>query len=190
MTVRPYQKKDFRYVQDICVATSKYADDDTPVNRATLTAMCCDYYLDNQSDYCFVAVDDNDIPVGYVLCSVDRDDFEEKMNEQYLPLVRKLNSSDYFHYIAELKVTSRFVRQGYLAHLHINMLEEYKNQDIEAELYNALESKLREMYVEGIYVICGQKAEEAKAFCEKMGYEDIDYLAGAVVYGKKLFTEE
>lgn len=190
MKVRPYQKKDFRYVQDICVAMSKYADDDTPTTRATLTAMYCDYYLDNQSDHCFVAVDENDAPIGYVLCSVDRDDYEEKMTEQYLPLVRKLNSGEYFHWIAEIKVSGRFVRQGYLAHLHINVLPDYQRQGIGTQLIQALENKLREMYVEGIYLICGQKADGARAFYEKMGYEDIDYLAGAVVYGKKFFTED
>lgn len=190
MTIRPYQKKDFRYVQDICIATSKYADEDTPLSRATYCAMFCDYYLDNQSDYCFVAVDDNDIPVGYVLCSVDRDDYEEKMSELYLPLVRKLNSGDFFYYNAELKVTSRYVRQGYLAHLYINMLEQYASTDVCAELINALESKLRDMYVEGIYLVCAEKAQDARAFYEKMGYEDIDFLKGAVVYGKKFYTED
>ena len=190
MTVRPYQKKDFRYVQDICMATSRHADDDTPTNRATLTAMCCDYYLDNQADYCFVAVDDDDIPVGYVLCSVDRDDFEEKMSELYLPLVRKINSSEYFRYVAELKVTQRYVRQGYLAHLHIDILEEYQRQGIGTKLIETLEAKLVEMFVEGMYIICGQKADAERAFYEKLGYEDIDYLTGTVVYGKKFFTED
>ena len=189
MTIRPYQKKDFRYVQDICMATSKYAEDDNPMNRVILTSLYTDYYLDNQSDYCFVAVDDNDIPVGYVLCSVDRDDYEDKMNELYLPVVRKLNNSEYFHYIAELKVTSRYVRQGYLAHMHVNVLEEYQHQGIGTELVNFLENKLRDMYVEGMYLICGEKSD-ARAFYEKMGYEDLDFLSGTVVYGKKFYTED
>ena len=190
MKIRPYQKKDFRYVQDICVASSKHAGDDNPTTRATLTAMYCDYYLDNQSDYCYVAVDEQDIPVGYVLCSVDRGDYEESMTELYLPLVRKLSSSDYFHWISEIKVTGRYVRQGYLAHMHVNVLEDYQRQGIGSELVNTLENKLREMYVEGVYLICGEKQEGARAFCEKMGYEDIDFLSGTVVYGKKFYTEE
>lgn len=189
MKVRPYQKKDFRYVQDICMATSKYAEEDTPITRSTLCAMYCDYYLDNQADYCFVAVDDNDIPVGYVLCVVDLDDYDEKMEELYLPLVRKVSSSDYFRFVAETKVTKRYIRQGYTAHLHINVLEEYQRQGLGTQLIEALETKLREMFVEGIYLICGQKSE-ARAFYEKCGYDDIDYLVGTVVYGKKFFTEE
>ena len=31
MTIRPYNKKDYRYVQDICIATSALADETTPV---------------------------------------------------------------------------------------------------------------------------------------------------------------
>ena len=189
MKIRPYQKKDFRYVQDIFMSTGKYADDDNPTNRTTLSALYCDYYLDNQAEYCFVAVDEKDIPVGYILCSVDRDDYEQNMTELYLPLVRKLNNSEYFHYIAELKVTSRYVRQGYLAHLHVHILEEYQRQGIGTELINTVENKLRGLYVEGMYLICAEKSD-ARAFFEKMGYEDIDFLAGTVVYGKKFFAED
>ena len=75
MTIRPYNKKDYRYVQDICIATSALADEDTPVNRAFLTALYCDYYVDYQPEVCFVAVDDDDIPVGYVLCAADCSDY-------------------------------------------------------------------------------------------------------------------
>lgn len=190
MTIRPYQKKDFRYVQDICMATSRFSEEDTPSNRALLCAMFCDYYLDNQSDYCFVAVNDNDEPVGYVLCVVDLDDYQEKMNELYLPLVRKVSSKDYYHFIAEAKVAERYIRYGYTSHLHIDILPEYQRQGLGTQLIQALENKLREMFVEGIYLICGQKNEGARAFYESCGYEDIDYLIGEVVYGKKFFTED
>ena len=190
MKIRPYSKKDFRYVQDICMATSKYAEEDTPLNRATMCSMYCDYYLDNQSDYCFVAVDDNDIPVGYILCVVDLDEYAEKMQEEYLPLVRKVSSGEYFRFIAETKVAERYVRSGYTAHMHVNVLSDYQRQGLGGELLKALENKLREMFVEGAYLICGQKNDAARAFYEKMGYEDIDYLVGSVVYGKKFYTED
>ena len=75
MTIRPYSKKDFRYVQDICMATSVLSDEDSPSNRAYLCALYCDYYLDNQPEFCFVAVDEDDVPVGYILCAADCDDY-------------------------------------------------------------------------------------------------------------------
>ncbi len=190
MKIRPYEKRDFRYVQDICMATSKYAEEDTPTNRAVQCAMYCDYYLDFQSDYCYVAVDDNDIPVGYLLCVVDLDQYRDCMQEMYLPLVRKINSGEYFRFIAETKVCERYGRYGYTAHFYVNVLSDYRRNGLGTQLLQALEAQLKEMFVEGLYFIVGQKDAAAKAFCEKMGYEDIDYLTGAVVYGKKLFTEE
>ena len=36
----------------------------------------------------------------------------------------------------------------------------------------------------------GEDWREVVAFYEKMGYQDIDYIVGAVVYGKKYFTED
>ena len=190
MKIRPYEKKDFRYVQDICMLTSKYSEEINPSNRAFLCAMYCDYYLDNQPDFCFVAVDEDDVPIGYVLCVVDLDDYAEQMQENYLPLVRKVSSGDYFHFLAESKVAERYVRHGYTAHLHINVLEEYRRQGLGTELIKTLEKKLAETFVEGVYLICGKNAKLARAFYEKNGYEDIDYLANAVVYGKKFFKED
>lgn len=190
ITIRPYDKKDFRYIQDICMATSALANDDTPINRAMLCAMYCDYYLDNQGEHCFVAVDENDTPVGYVLCAVDVGDYEEQMSEYYLPLVRKISSKHFFEYNAEIKIAERYVRSGYTAHLHIDILSDYHRQGIGTELIKALENHLKELFVEGIHIVCSSKNKTAFAFYEKMGYQDIDYIVGATVYGKKFFTED
>lgn len=190
MKIRPYQKKDFRYVQDICMANSKYAEEDTPLNRAAQCAMYCDYYLDCQSDYCFVAVDEQDIPVGYILSAADLDDYQDRMQELYLPLVRKVSGGDYFRFVAETRVCERYVRQGYTAHLYLGVIKNLPQEGLDELLLTTLENKLKEMFVEGLYVIVGQKDKETRAFYEKMGYEDIDYLTGAVVYGKKLFSED
>ena len=190
ITIRPYGKKDFRYIQDICMATSALANDDTPINRAMLCAMYCDYYLDNQGEHCFVAVDENDTPVGYVLCAVDVGDYEEQMSECYLPLVRKISSKHFFEYNAEIKIAERYVRSGYTAHLHIDILSDYHRQGIGTELIKALENHLKELFVEGIHIVCSSKNKTACAFYEKMGYQDIDYIVGATVYGKKFFTED
>ena len=190
MNIRPYQKKDFRFVQDICMATSSLKDDDTPTNRAYLCALYCDYYVDNRPETCFVAVDDDDTPIGYVLCAADRENYAEMMDEYYLPLVRKLNSGSFFHFNAMSKVEQRYVRQGYTAHLHIDILEDYQRQGIGTQLIQALSDKLTELEVEGVYLICDAKNTAAKSFYEKLGFEDIDYITGAVVYGKKFITED
>ncbi len=190
MKIRPYEKRDFRYVQDICMAFSPYAEEDTPVNRAAHCAMYCDYYLDFQPEYCFVAVDDEDIPVGYLLCVVDMDQYQDCMHEMYLPLVKKVSGGDYFRFLAETKVCERYVRQGYTAHIYLNVLSDYSPDEGCAQLLHAAESRLQEIFVEGLYVIVGQKDKAMRTFFEAQGYEDIDYLTGLVVYGKKLYSED
>lgn len=189
MTIRPYQKKDFRYVQDICMATSRYRDEDTPLNRAHICTLYCDYYLDNQPEFCFVAVNDEDIPVGYILCGADCDDYLVKMEELYLPLLRKVNSGEFFKFNAMHRLTQRYIRQGYTAHLHIDILEEYQGKGLGTMLIEALCSKLAESNVEGLHLICDLKNTDARAFYEHRGFDDIDYISGAVVYGKKFFEE-
>ncbi|MCM1289353.1 MAG: GNAT family N-acetyltransferase [Corallococcus sp.] len=190
ITVRPYQKKDFRYVQDICFATSWLKDKPNQTNRAIVCAMYCDYYLDNEPEYCFVAVDENDVPVGYVLCAVELDAYRDELTENYLPVVRKLSSSDYFRFNAEIKLEQRFIRQGYTAHLHVDILEDYQRQGVGTKLLETLQDKLKQNFVEGVYLVCGLKNEAARSFYEKRGFTDIDYFTGCVVYGKKLFSEE
>lgn len=190
MTIRPYQTKDYRYVEDICMKTSWLADEDTPTNRAMLCSLYCHYYVENQSQTCFVAVDDNDVPVGYVLCAPDADDYAEQMENNYLPLVRKLSSSEYYKAVAEQKIAKRYISDGFTAHLHIDILPQYQRQGLGTQLIDALTEKLTQMCVEGVRLVCAIKNDVARKFYEKMGFDDIDYHVGAVVYGKKLFAEE
>lgn len=187
MKIRPYSKKDFRYIQDICMETSDIVKDDSPLTRSWHCALYCDCYLDNQAEFCFVAVNDDDVPIGYILCAVDGSDYLIQMNEQYLPLVRKVNSGEYFKFQALNKVVQRYMRQGYIANFHIDILEEYRQKGLGTQLVETLCGKLQSCNVEGVYLICGIKNTAARAFYEKLGFEDIDYISGAVVYGKKFF---
>lgn len=189
LTIRPYEKKDFRYVQDICMQTSSLKDNDTPLNRAILCSLYCDYYLDNQAEFCFVAVDENDVPQGYILCAADCGDYLTNMEEYYLPLLRKLDSGEFFRFNAQMKVEQRYIREGFTAHLHIDILEEYQEQGVGTRLMETLCNKLQEVGVEGVRLICSKKNVKACEFYKKMGFEDVDYITGAIVFGKKFFEE-
>lgn len=190
LKIRPYDKKDFRFVQDICMQTSSLADEDTPLNRAMLCNIYCDYYLDNQAEFCFVAVDENDVPQGYILCAADCADYTEKMDESYLPVIRKISGGEFYKINAQLKLEQRYAKAGYTAHFHLDVLPEYQSEEVQTELVNTLCEKLIEVSVEGVRLIVPKKDADACKFYEQCGFEDIDYITGAVVYGKKFFTEE
>ena len=71
--------------------------------------------------------------------------------------------------------------------MHLDVLEEYRGQGLGTLLIEKLCNQLQEMNVEGVRLICGKNNEQARAFYENRGFEDIDYITGAVVYGKKFF---
>lgn len=187
ISIRPYDKKDFRFVQDVCVAC--HAEETNATIRALTCALYCDYYLDNEPQFCFVAVDENDVPVGYIVANGDVDLFNEQMDDNYLPLVRKLDSGEFFHYSAQRKLEQRYVKQGYTARVRV-FVSDCEEQGVADKLVDALSDKLTESFVEGMYVLTGIKDADERAFYEKHGFEDIDYISGAVVYGKKLFSED
>ena len=190
IAVRPYKKKDFRYVQEICIETSWLKDSDVLAEKSALCAMYCDYYMDFEPEFCFVAVDDNDIPVGYVLCSANADTFHEQMTEYYLPFVRKLSGSEFFRFSAQMKWERQFVAHGYTAHLHIDVLPCFQGQGVGTALLQELLQKLKDSFVEGVYLVCAKNNKNACAFYEARGFDDIDYSASSVVYGKKLYVED
>ena len=184
ITIRPYDKKDYRYVQQLGGGDESY------VRQICRCALYCNYYVDCEPQFCFVAVDENDLPVGYVLAAADLDNFYEKMQQDYLPVVRKLAGSDYYRYSAEMKVTQRYTSKGYTAHLVIFVDEQHRNKGVGSRLLAELLQKLRQSYVEGVHFVCGSKQEDVKNLLVKNGFEDIDYLSGCIVYGQKLYSEE
>ena len=211
ITVRPYQKKDYRYVQEICVETSSHGKDSL-IHSTVLCELCCDYYLENQPSFCFVAVDESDIPVGYVLCAVDLDNYKEQMTEEYLPLVRKLNGGAYFDYLSEMKLEQRYYKQGYVAHLHLDVCndltrgdgsaqtdsddtpQEEAKAEIQSLLLGAILEKLQntslnDALVEGAFVFC-KETDALISVLEKHGFKEIDYVSGREVYGKILHGED
>lgn len=188
ITVRPYNEKDYRFVQNICMS-SVSEDKQTPLDRVLTSAMYCDYYLDCEPQFCFVATDAQDEPVGCILCAADGN-FRERFTEEYLPLIRKLSGSDYFRLSAENKVQARYVKQGFTAHFRVEILPEYCGGVVYSQLVGSLLAKLKEMFVEGVFTVCRAKDDETKSLLEQFGFDDIDYLSGAVVFGKKIFSED
>ena len=55
ITIRPYDKKDYRYVQQLGGGDESY------VRQICRCALYCNYYVDCEPQFCFVAVDENDL---------------------------------------------------------------------------------------------------------------------------------
>ena len=85
--IRPYQQKDKQAVRGICIATSGLPVE-TQRQKEPLLLQYCDYYLEQEPEACFVAVDKTDTPVGYILCSKDYQAYQARFRKSYLPLIQ------------------------------------------------------------------------------------------------------
>ena len=75
--IRPYQEKDRERVRQICLknADCAYAPEET---KEYILLMFCDYYIEQEPENCFVAVDANDNAVGYIICAENYEKYAER----------------------------------------------------------------------------------------------------------------
>ena len=77
MAIRPYEAKDKENVQFICL-NSDGPDEFSEIGRHFLLTTYCDYYTEQEPENCFVATDENDNAVGYILCAENFDKFKKR----------------------------------------------------------------------------------------------------------------
>ena len=186
--VQNYSQQQFSALQNICFQTSFLSHKDTAKNRTVICSLYCDYYLQHQPQHCFVALSNN-VPIGYVLCCVDANDFAPTMKKAYLPTVKKLNLWQWLTFNYQLKRQAKFVAMGYSAHLHIDILPEFQHQGIGTQLIATLFAHLESLGVDGVHLVCGQSNKSAIKFYQKCGFCQIATMPSCVVMGKKFFSE-
>ena len=115
ITIRKYEKKDRENLLKICIETSSLPTE-SKKDLDFLNLMFNDYYAIVEPDNCFVAVDENDEAVGYILCAENFDRYFKTFKGLYLPMIKKLGMKYYTMAISEIAVHSIF-RKKYPAHL-------------------------------------------------------------------------
>lgn len=183
MAIRPYEAKDKENVQFICL-NSDGPDEFSEIGRHFLLTTYCDYYTEQEPENCFVATDENDNAVGYILCGENFDKFKEVFMEEY---TSRLAHSE-FH-CSESKKTTLMLekfKEEYPAHLHIDLLPDYHRKGLGTILMDTLCAHLREKGVKGIMLTLWYKNTSACRFYEKYGFEILHNEAPELAYGLKL----
>lgn len=182
ISVRRYKPSDKEKLRDICLATSPYAANPTPAKKTAVCALYNDYYTDCEADNCFVAQKENGEVVGYVICSTQPDDYLVAMRKHYTPVA----AENRFFAPVEQKATEyllgKFAKQGYTAHLHIDINDEGRHQGVGRKLMHALCSHFTAKGVKGVMLICGADNKNARAFYERCGFEEKQRFFTASVY--------
>ena len=184
ISIRKYQDKDKEYLRNICIKTSKLPVG-TETEREFLTLMYNDYYTEVEGRNCFVAVDDNDIPVGYILCAENFDIYAKSFKKIYLPRIKKLGIKYYFMAVAEM-TGHRLFSKKYPAHLHIDILDVCQGQGVGTRLVNELKAHLKSKNVPALMLSCGGDNTMAVKFYKKNNFKIIKNLAGSYIMGVDL----
>ncbi len=184
MRIRPYAPRDRARLREICLATAPPRVYEDAKLREWILLMYSDYYAECEPETCFVAVDDADTAVGYVISAPDWRQYRRQFLP-YLPRVwrcsRKAAKNWLFH-----PVEGVFAKE-YPAHLHIDILPEYQRLGLGHQLMDALAAALRERGVPGVALGCGSGNTKGNAFYEKYGFTRLGETRGTILWGLKLY---
>ncbi len=163
--IRKYQSKDKDNLRRICLETSGLPVD-TETDRIFLFLMYNDYYAEVESENIFVAVNDNDEAVGYILCAEDFNKYLSFFKKSYLPRIKKLGFKYYFMALGEIAVHKIFSKK-YKAHLHIDILSDCQGKGTGTALMNELKKHLKSKNINCLMLSCGMNNKSAIRFYKK-----------------------
>ncbi len=171
MKIRKYQEKDKKNLQYICIATTTIPLKNEK-QKEMLTTLYNDYFTEHESHNIFVAVNEDDDAIGYILCSTDFKKYKSTMKKHYLPKTWKLSKSRWFLTHLELIIDSHFAKK-YPSFLHIDILPDYQRMGLGHKLMNALLEHLKEQGVSGIMLGVGLDNQKGINFYKKYGFHEI-----------------
>lgn len=175
--IRNYSQNDAKSIRSIA-----YSDAPRGSMRA-ISAVRCNYYIENEPEHCFVMTDEFDNPAGYILCAVNMRRMSELM-PSYLAIVKE---EDRRLYRAEKRMQKKLagVSADYPARLSISVLPSFRGKGGAKALVATLLSHLKGIGVRGVYTVA--ETESAVAFCERLGFERIGRISKTVgVFGIKI----
>ncbi|MBQ6265185.1 MAG: GNAT family N-acetyltransferase [Clostridia bacterium] len=183
LEIKPYSPVYKEDMQKVCLNTA-YATAYEPVERNYLLNSYCDYYVDNEPETCFAAVDENGTAQGYIICAPDF----KKFIKQAKPYIRQSKKSGFDHYcegIAE-RLALRAFSRSYPAHFHIDINGNFQGKGTGTQLMNTLLDTLKSKNVKGVMLITGSGNVDAIRFYRRFGFKTVIGKGPAAVMGLKL----
>ena len=169
--IRPYEQKDKERVRQICLknADCLYAPEET---KEYILLMFCDYYIEQEPENCFVAVDENDNAVGYIICAENYKKYANTFKELYLPQADAISLQRFVE--ARLDMLSHSMFQSlYPAHFHIDIDEDHQREGLGSLLVSTLRMHLKRKNVPGMMLVCGADNQQAINFYKKNGFKTL-----------------
>lgn len=184
--IRQFNSKDIARVEQICIDNAgTRAREDAEYGKMILY-MYNRYYTSKTPDYCFVAVDEEDSPIGYIICAPDRKAYDRDYVRCEIAQIRKFSLFKALLARGEMLASVPFKRK-YPAHLHIDLDERARHQGTGTALMTALCDKLKAQGVPAVMLIVSSGNKNAVSFYQRNQFEIIGKLFGsAYVMGRQL----
>ena len=184
VTVRPYSKDDWKDVRFVCLNSDGPCRSSGRAVNFTLTVYC-DCYIEGEPQNCFVATDDSDRAIGYVLCAADFDAYRERFVDKYYPRIKRWEFKRRKSALRAIESQGKY-KNDYPAHLHIDLLPSYQHMGLGTKLMDTLCNHLKQNGVKGVMFTVWHKNYGAIKFYEKYGFKLIETKDTTLVYGLKL----
>lgn len=183
MKIRPYEKKDFDDVRYVCLNCDGPSDMSQSTEHFILTTYC-DYYIEREPGNCFVAVDESDKAIGYIICTESFDSFSDAFEKEYLTRIPPENERELYYASTSAELQKKH-KEEYPAHLHIDILPEYHRMGLGHKLTDALLEHLRKKGIKGIMLSVSPDNIQGNAFYKKYGFNLIESTPQGNAYGIK-----
>ncbi len=184
MKIRPYEARDKEDVR-FALFNSDGPCKSTKRGINFSLAVYCDYYIEKEPENCFVAADDNDKAIGYIICAEDFDVFKKRFVAEYYP---KIKSWEFRRRKSALRsiIPHEKYKEDYPAHLHIDILPEYQRMGLGHKMTDVLLERLKNKGVKGVMLTTWIKNEKGRGFYDKYGFTLLEEMKNCAVYGIKL----
>ncbi len=169
ISIRKYRPEDKPFLQEICRITAHGSYKRSPEALSSVTVLYNDYYTENEPENIFVAADENDRPVGYILCSADEKKFRKEMKTTYkkrLQAVCPIKKAD----ALAARLLTCLLPKKYRVHLHIDILPGYQRLGIGSRLMNALRTHLSKKEIPFLTVLSVSTHSDGYAFYKRYGF--------------------
>lgn len=184
--IRPYRPEDRPALDDICIRTAHHGEDSRPhyADPGIFPVTFAAPYVHLEPDLAFVLDDGRGRAVGYILGTADTHRFAGAFRATWLPQVadrypepRRPPRTPDEVMAGLLHHPERMVLPelaGHPAHLHIDLLPDWQGRGHGRRLMRTFLRALQDRGVPAVHLSMATANTRARAFYDRMGFEEID----------------